>query len=141
MELMVPWYDLVEKIQEAYKFKPNLQQIYQNVLRCPKEHPGFKIVKGILLYNDKKFISEWSPRKQVLLQEDLEMLLEEYPNLHLEEKVFVEGKRDVMTQNNDEAEDQTEAKSYGSDFITSLTLENRPKYFRDYDYSVKDRLK
>ncbi|CAJ1809605.1 unnamed protein product [Sphenostylis stenocarpa] len=76
--------------------------------------------------------------------EDLEMLLEEYPNLHFEDKVFDEGKGDVMTQNNDEAEHQAKANNYGSDFITSPTLENRPthkrvrpKYFRDYDCSVK----
>nr|KYP49546.1 hypothetical protein KK1_028742 [Cajanus cajan] len=71
--------------------------------------------------------------------EDLEMLLEEYPTLHLEDKVFFEGKGDVMTHGN-EAKNCTEAEDCGSDFTTSPMLGNRPKrtivrpkYFEDYD--------
>jgi len=69
MGLTVPQCELVAKIQEAYNSDSTLKQLYQSVLCWPEEHPGFKIVKGILLYHDKIYISDQSPLKQVLLEE------------------------------------------------------------------------
>jgi len=67
--LTVPQCELVTKIQEIYSSNSTLKHLYQQVLRCPEEYPGFKVVKGILLYHDKIFIPDQSPLKQVLLDE------------------------------------------------------------------------
>jgi len=64
MGLTVPQCELVTKIQEAYNSDSTLKQLYQSVLCWPEEHSGFKIVKGILLYHDKIYISDQSPLKQ-----------------------------------------------------------------------------
>jgi len=69
MGLTVPQCDLISKIQETYSANPELKQLYQKVLGCPEEHPGFKIVKGIILYHDKIYIPCKSPLTQVLLEE------------------------------------------------------------------------
>jgi len=69
MWLTVPQCELVTKIQEIYSSNSTLKHLYQQVLRCPEEYPGFKVVKGILLCHDKIFIPYQSPLKQVLLDE------------------------------------------------------------------------
>nr|KYP66317.1 Retrotransposable element Tf2 [Cajanus cajan] len=69
MGLTISQCDLVENIQDTYNSEPEIQQTYQGVLRCPKDHPGFKIVKGVLLYNEKIYLSEQSPLKHILLEE------------------------------------------------------------------------
>jgi len=56
MGLTVPQRELVTKIQKTYNSDSTLKQLYQQVLCCLEEYPGFKVVKGILLYHDKIFI-------------------------------------------------------------------------------------
>ena len=69
MGLIMLQCDLVSKIQETYNADPELKQLYQKMLGFLEEHPGFKIVKGIILYHDKIYIPCQSPLKQVLLEE------------------------------------------------------------------------
>jgi len=69
MGIRIPQCKLVTKIQETYNSGSAPRQLYQQVLCCPEEYPGFKVVKGILLYHNKIFILDQSPLKQVFFEE------------------------------------------------------------------------
>jgi len=67
--------------------------------------------------------------------ESIPELLKEFPNLHLEDKVFVEGKGDVIAQdeNNDSVsiEDGFEKDNLAAKFKPKPNT-NKPKYLEDY---------
>ncbi|CAJ1958595.1 unnamed protein product [Sphenostylis stenocarpa] len=84
-------------------------------------HPGHKCKMEFM-----QLIAEPNDSKQ-LVEESTHYLQVDAPR-----------KMDVMTQNNDEADDQTEAKIYGNDFITSPILENRPKRNRGAFFILRE---
>ena len=78
----MPQCDLASKIQKTYNADPELKQLYQKVFGCPEEHPGFKFVKGIILYHDKIYIPCQSPLKQVFFEEFHATLMPGHAEIH-----------------------------------------------------------
>jgi len=73
--------------------------------------------------------------------ENLETLQRDYPTLHLEDKVFVEGKGDVMAQE-EITEDHKEAELSNPTARSKPKRQSiKPKYFDDYDCTVKGKMK
>jgi len=75
--------------------------------------------------------------------ENLDTLLKDYPTLHLEDKVFVDGEGDVMAQKMAAEDYDSATTKVSSPIAGSRPKRNntKPKHLNDYDCSVKGRRK